>query len=59
MVKLSQAQSDAFSSREASEERHAEMQKMTDIVNAQEQALENMKTDVQYYKDIMGGLEVK
>ena len=58
-LKLSQAQSDAFSSREAFEERHAEMQKMTDIVNAQEQALENMKTDVQYYKDIMGGLEVK
>merc|ERR1719231_164907 len=58
-LKLSQAQSDAARSQEASEEKHASMQKMTDTVAAQEQALEHMKADVQYYHDQMGQLEIK
>merc|ERR1711871_1090872 len=56
-LKLSQAQAESSSSRESADEKHAAMQKMSDMCKAQEQALEHMKADVQYYKDQADTLE--
>merc|ERR1711871_1508733 len=56
-LKLSQAQAESSSSCESADEKHAAMQKMSDMCKTQEQALEHMKADVQYYKDQADTLE--